>query len=150
MWICFSYGSSLNVALNMILLRNWQKWGTVIMVYTQDNLVPITLDFYFATLTKKCQKSCGSWPLWSLSNTVIGWIQVVAFLFVFFFHFQYDDELPSSCFLNSAFFNRDLHVGMLIALIKCFIVWPPLQNGRRAVAASARGTSHTREKILFR
>lgn len=118
-----------------------QKGRTVIMVLFQDNLVPITLYSCFTTLTEECPKPCESWPLWSLSNTVTGWIQVAGFCF--FFHFLYNDELPSSCFVNSAFFNRDLHFDMLIALINGFITWLPLQNGREGICP-ARGTSHAR------
>lgn len=58
------------------MLRNGQKLETIIMVYIQVHLVPVTLDFCFAILTEECPKPCGSWPLWSLSNTVTGWIQV--------------------------------------------------------------------------
>lgn len=111
------------------------------MVLFQDNLVPITLQSCFATLTEECPKPCESWPLWTLPSTVTGWVQVAGFYF--FFHFLYHDELPSSSFVNSAFINRDLHVDMLIALIKCFIIWIPLQNGRKGFFP-ARGTSHER------
>lgn len=121
MWISLSYGCCLNMALNMITLRNGQKSGPIIMVYIEDNLFFITLDFCFATLTEECPKSSGSWLLWSLSNTVTGWIQVVGFCFGFFPSIF---SIMMSCFLavlsTVHFFNRDLHVDMLVALIKCF------------------------------
>lgn len=47
---------------------------------------------------------------------------LLGFGFLVFLPFSEYDELPSSCFVNGDFFNRDLHFDMLIALIKCFIL----------------------------
>lgn len=107
----------------MTVLKSRQKLGTsIIIAYVQDN-VPITLGFCSASITEDCQKPYGSWsPMASLQHSdcldTCGWVLV----FLFFFHFLNYDELPSSCFVNGDFFNRDLHFDMLIALIKCFIL----------------------------
>lgn len=107
----------------MAMLTNKQKLGTNIIVYIQHNVVPITVGFCFASVTEDCQKPVYLGLMASLQHS--DWLDTSCWVlvFLFFFHFLNYDELPSSCFVNGACFNKDLHFDTLIMLIKMFYFW---------------------------